>query len=349
VNTVTRLDELAPDELARLRETLGKRFRLGRRRNLREIGFGMAERGGRPDQQRPDAVCFHVREKCEPANSVDRFPAVVRVRLRRGSAYVQVCLKTDVIQIPKSGAELTGRTVRHLHDDPTATTGAVVAWRPSGEQRFRFGVLTVGHLVSHVRELPERRANIRVRVPPSRIHRDVRELGGVLLARTRRGDGSHLDAALVRVERSHLETAGWIDAEGGTPAIAVCPPTTLPAAIGRPGTALPRDTEVPFLVRRYFPVFKLIPSAGPLQQVLEVESGVAGSYAPGTSGTLWVIDDRPAVMQFGGWRDRGSRSLGYRRGLGQSLGPVLSWARDAAARQEGTASETLDTRIVRVM
>lgn len=349
MNTVTRLGELAPAELASLRETLAKRFRLGRRRNLREIGFGIAERDGRPDQQRPDAVCFHVHEKCQPTESIHRFPEEVRVRLRRGSAYVRVCLKTDVIQIPPSGAELTGRAVRHLHDDPTATTGAVVAWRPSGEQHFRFGVLTVGHLVSHVRELPERHANIRVRVPPSRRHRHVRELGGVLLARTRRGDGSRLDAALVRVDRSHLETAGWIDAEGEIPAIAVCPPPSLTGAIGRQGTTLPRDAEVPFRVRRFFPVFKLIPSAGPLKQVLEVESAVAGSYAPGTSGTLWVIDDRPGVMQFGGWREPGSGSLGYRRGLGQSLGAILRWARDTAARHERTPAQTLETRLVRVL
>ena len=155
----------------------------------------------------------------------------------------------------------------------------------------------------------------------------------MLLARSDRA--SQVDAAIVRVVKSTLVRAGLISSTVPTRGKRIRSPGLLMGDAGRRGLALPGRERVPFVVLRYLPVTSLVSELGTLVEVLDVSSARSGTFAPGRSGSLWLIERQASCQQFGGWETRGNRSASYRRGLGQSLAEILAWARGCTSRTAG--------------
>lgn len=354
MKTIRELRRLTPEELRRVRRTLLRRFGRLDPGNVLEIGFGVARRDGRDDPSRHQAVSVIVRDKRLPGTKAARIPASVRIRLRRGSGFVVAELATDVVSRQWEDWTPTRRPVRHLSGRQTAAATALVAWEESPNQAW--GLLTVGHPFAHVRHVPESAARVRVLVPGDGRGQGDRELGGRLLARSRHRDPRRVDAALVLVEHEHLVVAGWAGrAEGSRlsrlDAASVWPraASDLSRDLGRPGQAITPAGDQPFVVRRYFPEFRLIPQVGPIRDVLEVESPTPGAFAPGGSGSAWTIGGEPACLQFAGWMHPTDPSQSYRRGLGQPIVHVIGWAQANIAKRRADDSSAPAFRLVRLV
>ena len=359
MKTIRELRRLTPGELLRVRRTLLRRFRRLDPGNVLEIGFGVARRDGRDDPSRDQAVSVIVRDKRRPRTGAARIPASVRIRLRRGAGFVVAELATDVVSRQWEDWVPTRRPVRHLSGRQTAAATALVAWDDS--QGPAWGLLTVGHAFAHVRHVPESAARVRVLVPGDGRDHGERELGGRLLARSRSRDRHRVDAALVLVKQEHLVVAGWAErAEESLPSPhgspGVSPRTTADLArdLGRPGQAITPTGDHPFVVRRYFPEFRLIPQVGPIRDVLEVESPTPGAFAPGGSGSAWTIGGEPACLQFAGWMHPTDPAQSYRRGLGQPVVNVIDWGRaeiaaSRAADPSSPVSLSSPLRLVRLV
>lgn len=346
MQTIEHIDQLTVAELNRVRRTLLHRYAPEQTGHPFEVGFGIAEKSGQLDFSRRDAACFLVPRKRMPKRSQQQIPRLVTARLKRGSHFVLVKLWSDVIDVGRGEWHLTSQTIRHVTRPATATTGCLVAWRSQTDASFAWGAITVGHLFWHLRRVPEPGAEVRIFVPRSAQVAHDRELAGRLLARTHRRDGSRLDAALVQLSREQLESVGWIEPSAGTARLAVRAATQLSYDRGRQGLAIGPASQEPFLVTRYHPVFALIEAAGPIEDVIEVHSDTAQTFAPGNSGSLWVIDREACAIQFAGWDQPANPARSYQRGLGIALQPVLEWARTSLAQQHQQARTAIDLRLV---
>jgi hypothetical protein len=333
VKIVDRLANLSRDELRRMRTTLLGRYRLRGRGGVLEIGFGQAERSGRVDSRRPQAICFYVRRKRMPRRRQDRIPKVVEVRVRRQSHFVLVRLATDVLEVEIDSLIPTGLRLRNMASKRVATAGCVVAWRVPGLPQLQWGLLTVGHLFARRVQATEVRITIAQQGP----------LVGTLLARSQ--NASQVDGAIVQVDKRKLVDAGLISKRVSTRGKRVRAPHQLGRDVGRAGQTLPGRERVPFVVLRYLPETSLVPSLGTLVDVLDVSCKRAETFAPGRSGSLWLIERQAACQQFGGWETRAHPAENYRRGLGQSIARILDWARQELARIAGTA--LVDLRLIR--
>ncbi len=347
MDTITQLSQISIDELHRIRHTLCERYGVGRRGNILEIAFGVAEKGRNLDLRRRDSICFYVRDKRMPRAKRDRIPTIESIRIKRGGQYMVVCLTTDVIRIRRSWIRLTGRSIRHVSRRSRATAGCIVAWRIEPDQHFSWGVMTVGHLFAHLKSVPESAANVRVRISHSPGRRGDREIAGTLLARTHKGDGSRTDAALVQVQRSHLVAGRVLPSNASPDAQQVRGVASLQSDQLSPGVTVPDDSPIAFSVTRFYPVFNLISAIGPLDHVLDVQSETDHAFAPGRSGAMWIIARQGSCLQFAGWRIPGQPSRDYQIGSGQSLAKILGWARDAIARLAGSGRSVVDLRLVR--
>ncbi len=339
MKTVEQLGDLTRAELGRIRNTLKRRFRASGQDGVLEVGFGRAERRGALDPRRPESVCFYVRRKRMPRSKQQRIPAVVEVRVRRGPHLVRVRLPTDVLAVDASSLRPTGRTIRSAASTRRATAGCVLGWRVPGQRQLEWGVLTVGHLFGRQRRAPGSKPRVWIDAGGNR------ELEGALLVRSARA--SQVDAAIVRVAKSELVRAGLIAADVSTRGKRVRSSRQLARDTGHNGLTLPGREQVPFMVLRYLPVTSLVAELGTLVDVLDVRSTRAGTFAPGRSGSLWLIERQAACQQFGGWETRGKRSANYRRGLGQSLVEILAWAAKALARTAGAQATHVDLRLIR--
>lgn len=338
MKVVDRLADLSRAELGRIRTTLLARY--GLRSRVLEIGFGQAEKGGRVDRRRPQAICFYVGRKRLPRRRQDRIPAVVEVRLRRRSHFVLVRLPADVLEVRVSSLTPTGRTLRNLATaGGVATAGCVVAWRVPGLHRLEWGVLTVGHLFA--RKIPARGSATEIHLATGR----QRPLVGTLLARSH--GASQVDGAIVRVDKSAMVGAGLISRDVPTRGKRVREPHQLMLDMGRAGLTLPGRERVPFVVLRYLPETSLVPELGTLIDVLDVSCEQAETFAPGRSGSLWLIGRQAACQQFGGWETRGYPAENYRRGLGQSVAQILDWAREVLANSADGGATRVDLRLIR--
>jgi hypothetical protein len=168
-------------------------------------------------------------------------------------------------------------------------------------------------------------------------------LVGTLLARSQ--GASQVDGAIVRMDKRELVDAGLISKRVSTRGKRVRAAHQLRRDVGRAGQTLPGRERVPFVVLRYLPETSLVPSLGTLVDVLDVSCKRAETFAPGRSGSLWLIERQAACQQFGGWETRAQPAENYRRGLGQSIAQILDWARQELARIAGTGP--VDLRLIR--
>lgn len=338
METICELSGLSSDELCRIGKTLARRFDVRRDGNIRQLGFGVAERQGQIDPSRLDAVCFYVFRKRRPRAKADRIPARIAVRVRREQRFVLVGLATDVIEVDRRATTLTGRRIRHLSGDAFATAGAIVAWRTENSGPFDWGVITVGHLFREQRVVPEPIKNVRVRV------RGNREIEGRLLLRSSRRDA--VDAALVSVQRASLVRGAVLKANATTRRKRVRSIDQLITDQGAPGVTLPDQIPIPMTVLRYVPEFTLIPRVGRIRHVLDARSGRVNAFARGTSGAVWIIDDQASCHQFAGWQSTDPRQ-DYVRGAGQSLEFILDWICQQLAEMHGLTASDVDLRLIR--
>jgi hypothetical protein len=338
LKTIESLDRLSTDELARVRQTLFDRYDVGSRGNIVEIGFGVAQRSGKLDPIRPNAICFYVTNKRLPRLKVDRIPSRELVRVKRGHRFVLVSLATDVIEVDRRAAQLTGRGVRHVTDDTHARAGAILAWRFNSSGRFAWGVLTVGHLFWDRDAVPESTNDVRIRANGNR------QIKGRLMLRSLPESG--VDAAIVLVARTALVEGGLMRASTSVGGKSVRSVEKLSGDTMKLGTTLPGSRPIGFQVLRYLPEFSLIRSLGPIQHALDVRSNAPGTFRTGTSGSPWIIARQAACQQFAGWQSEHS-SQNYIGGIGQSLQTILTWCRDELATLYRRRTEQTELRLIR--
>ena len=338
METIKTLSELNADELRRIRQTLFDRFHIGKRGNVVEVGFGVAESAGRLDQQRTDAICFYVTDKVMPRAKLDRIPSQIEVRVKRGRRYVRVLLPSDVIELAGVAIQLSGRPIRHVSDPMIATAGAIVVWRFGRRGGFAYGVLTVGHLFWNRRTVPESNDDVRIRVKRNR------QIIGRLLLRSSPGDG--VDAAIVLSSRSALIEGGVLPVSAGTRAKKIRTVDQLISDRLRFGWTLPRTVAIPLVVLRYLPEFNLISEIGTIRHALDVRGEVPGMFGGGTSGAPWIIDSQAACQQFAGWESNDS-DQDYVRGTGQSLATILQWCRRQIANTYRKRLADTELRLIR--
>ncbi len=338
MKTIDALNDLAADELRRIRQTLFVRYGVGVRGNIVEVGFGVAEVAGQIDRQRPDAICFYVTRKRTPHSKADRIPDRIDVRVKRGSHFVLVQLPSDVVEIDRQAVQLSGRCVRHVSGQSFATAGAIVAWRFATQGRFAYGVLTVGHLFWNRTMVPERADDVRVRVGGNR------QILGRLILRSLPGDG--VDAAIVLSSRRALVEGGVLREGASIRGKKIRTVEQLTADRLRRGWTLPRSAAMPLVVLRYLPEFSLIDELGPVPHALDVRSDRAGTFRSGTSGAPWIIDRQAACQQFAGW-ESSAAGQNYTRGTGQSLATIFRWCRRRLASTYRQPLAGTELRLIR--
>jgi hypothetical protein len=336
MKTVSSLKELSVEELIKIRSLLHERFGIGKRGNIIDVAFGLAEVNGRIDRSRPDAVCFYVRHKRMPRAKVDRIPETIELRLKRGPRTVQVCLATDVIQIGTRQVRPTGeRIVRQRSNEP-ATTGGVVAWRLSGQAAWTWGVLTVGHVFKRVATVPE--ADPRVWIGTAAASR----IRGTLIARSKPLNRQHVDAALVVVERASLIQANLIPANVSTTGKRIRPVSVLKDDRGKSGFTFPEQVTIKLKVVRFLPISEMVPALGTLNYVIEADAA-AGVFGRGRSGSSWAVERQAACMQHGGLPSQ------FARGWGQALEYVFGWCVREIATIHDLPADAVELRLIRVI
>lgn len=346
---IESLNELALDELSRVRRTLARRFGITPTSPICELGFGHAEKQGQLDRSRPDAFCFWVQRKRQRIDDV-AIPAAVSVRLRRGQRFVELCLPTDVLQISQP-AELSGRRIRvGDHRQQHATAGCLIAYRvlpaadastpDSAPSTLTWAVLTVGHLLPDWRQ---RRAPLSGEVVGSLEGNAGQTVIGQLIARSQRHDGSQVDAALFVVQRRDLIAAGLLPENVSTRGKRVRSVQQLWQDHRSQGHALLSPQPIPIEIGRYYPQSSLVEQLGTLVHVFEAISLTPQTFAPGRSGTLWALQGHASGMQHAGYPTE------FTRGLGQALPVVLDWATSALAQLTDSHRNQVDLRLIRAL
>lgn len=333
---ICRLEEFRPGELERIRKTLRQRYGVGKRGNIIEIAFGAAEANGQLDLTRPDAICFYVRHKRTPRARVDRIPKKIEIRLRRGKRWVLVCMPTDVIDLGPRKIRPTGRMIKHVSGNDSGTAGCIVAWKLPGERLLTWGVLSVGHVFSHVVRVPQTQQRVLIESATTPVHL----FRGTLLARSKPRDG--IDAALVLVKRATLVRAQLMPENVSTGGKRVRPVESLETDRTNPGFTFPQETKIPFVVGRYLVVSDILPELGSVRNVIEANAR-GGAFAKGSSGSLWAVERQVACLQHGGL------SPLFSRGWGQSLETILAWIVAKIAAINRVPKRDVDLRLIRVI
>ena len=336
---IKQLKNLRTSELERIRLTLRKRFQANKRRNVIEVAFGVAEKDRQVDPDRLDAVCFYVKHKRMPRKKKLRIPKNIDVRIRRGKKFFLVCLPIDVIEIGTRKIRPTGRRVRDLRRADNATTGSVVAWRLTGETRFTWGLICVGHFFWQASSLPETNQQVRINSATNPLHR----FRGTLLARTTPNDGSRCDASLVCVKRATLIRAKLISKNQSTKGKKVREVDDLRLDRNRTGFTYPFRTRIPFSVFRFLTTSVLVEELGPIKNVIEAKSQTKNAFGSGRSGSTWVIKKQVACMQHGGLPNS------FLRGWGQSIETIAKWTVKQIASINRVAQKKVELRLIKVI
>jgi len=333
METLATLAELSVDELVRIREQLQRRFGIGQRGNIIEVAFGMAERHGELDLARPDAVCFYVRHKRRPRAIVDRIPPTLQFRLKRGEKFVQVCLLTDVIFIGTRQVRPTGEPIVHRPTGGRGTAGGVLVWKFPGDRQWNWGVLTVGHIFSRVRQIPESTASVHIDALSG-----IR-ISGTLIAAGLPFNSGQVDAAIVAVERADLIRAKLIQQNVSTKGKRLRSVELLKSDQGKMGFTFPRHKMLTIQVVRFLPISDMVPQLGTLANVVE---GVAevGVFGVGSSGSLWGIAGQVGGIQHGGLPPL------FQRGWGQAMELVGEWCRQQLAELHQVKEDQVEVRLV---
>lgn len=302
------MPELSPDEMLQMQRSLRRRFRIGKDKNLIDVGFGTATRRGNRDSKRGWSVCFFVKRKLEEVPDEKLLPEEVVLTLRQQGKVREVVLPTDVVELgdfSPSGSKIEFRSKK-------ATTGTVVAWKVKGERLLTWGVMTVGHL------LP-------VRLRAGRTHIGLiqgreYEFGGVLLAKSTRE--SQLDMALFKVPRQDLIDNRMMTASEARSRKRARSLYKLARDSGKRGETLSRFGTRAIQVEYYFPL-KRVDDLGQLKDILIADSWANQTFRKGTSGTAWTVASQSAAIQIAGEQSDFSP---FKRGMGQALTTGLAWA-----------------------
>jgi hypothetical protein len=323
-------EDLTPDERRRVRATLRKKFVTAARPQVIDVTLGAAlkQAEGRSDPQRVWAACFHVRKKLARPSSDARLPREVTVRVRRGGHFETLTLPTDVIDLSGLTATGTDLLMPRVSADPVAsvpaTGGLLFEWLvPSAVGPIPFqGLLTVGHSCDPPEAFGPSGGPVAIRTPAGL-------KSGRLFARSM----FRIDAALSTADRSNL-------------VIPQLHPIRPLAAIehdkDRPGRSLRADGAVPFVVSSP-PQNQVLPDPwnGSQQNLVRVESPVTDAFAPGTSGSVWVIDD-PATGPQAAMIQLAAFDNGFRIGLGQVIDlTLLPWALARIAARPGVDPDSI--------
>jgi len=337
---IKQLSDLNRSELEKIRTTLNKRFDIGKRGNVIEIAFGVAEKDGKLDLTRRNAICFYVTSKRNPRAKSDRIPKCIEIRICRRRKYFLVCMATDVIELGTKKIQPTGKRVRDLRRTDFATTGCVIAWRTSGHQtRLTWGLLSVGHYFNHVALVPETTQQVRINSSTTPLHR----FRGTLIARTQARDSNESDAALIRVARSSLVRAQLIDSNQSTVGKTVRRVVDLQQDRGRAGFTFPIRTRLSFVVARYLPLSNIVPVLGPIRDVIEATSGTSNAFGGGRSGSVWVIGRQVACTQHAGLANS------YTRGWGQSVATIFEWAISEIAQINNVLPIDVELKVIKIV
>jgi len=308
-----------PDTLPKVLASLKRRFlSRGSAKQFGLIGLtiGVARKGGQPDLGRSYAVRFEVDKKLKQIRSPRRpLPTSVKVRVKQGSGFKTVTLPTDVVvadEIIPSGRMLDTPTIA---GPDNAATGVVVNWKamigPAAVDWW--GVLTVGHACS-----------------------DPIDLGGSALGWWNARVGTNFLTPLVaRTQMSGLDVAIFLvaDSDLTQDGIAINTQATLlagamftnPTRLGEslnpnlPGVRVSIQAHTP-------PQNRELGSLGMKHNIVEAESVNALAFAPGSSGSVWLLNDDTgtplaACMQLA--TKKNDHSVGYAQVLD---GTILDWA-----------------------
>ncbi len=317
------MDDLTIDEMRRIQRTLRKRFHVGRRTNIIDIGFGAALKRGRFQPNRGLCLSFLVRHKKTPRRMRDRIPPSVEVRVKRGRRFQKLEFPTDVVAV--GGLTATGRRLeyrtRHV------TTGVIVAWRDSGNTQLSWGLLTVGHVFPRLSGIPPSRRKVKVVTTRGNFF-------GELVAKSDRDNG--IDAAIALVERQELIAKKLMTNSQAGRRIVPRPLARLQRDRRKTGATLRTAGKRSFLVHAFFPRLR-IPDVGELDCVVSAMAPTAGTFAQGTSGTSWLIVNQAACLQVAG------RAPDYRQGFGQALSVIIDWAASELQQQRDIENDSFRT------
>lgn len=336
MQTVSSLEELSLDELGAIRRQLQRRFGIGNRGNIIDVAFGMAEANGQLDPSRPDSICFYVRHKRKPRAKIDRIPATIDCRLKRGRRFVRVRLATDVILLGTRQVRPSGEPISHSRSRGNGITGGVIGWRLSDRKSWTWGVITVGHLFANLNVVPESTPLVRIGRP------SANAVAGTLIARSKPFNRQQVDAAIVMVPREQLVAADMLPETSSTRGKRIRPVTALKNDQGKQGFSFPRAVIVKLRVVRFLPISDLVPALGSLRFVVEAIA-MPGTFAVGRSGSMWAVQRQAAGIQHGGLPTQ------FHRGWGQSLEFALQWCVQEIAILEDVAADDVDLRLMRVI
>ncbi|MEL6108178.1 MAG: hypothetical protein AAFU85_19295 [Planctomycetota bacterium] len=324
---ITSLDELTHCELSRIRATLVARFKVSSRSNIRDVTFGVAEKDGELDESRPNSILFFVKNKRGVTDG--RLPRSVRVRVRRGRQFVSVELDSDVVELG-GRAKLTGKRIYFRGRSRNGgTAGCVVVWKRVGTHRFKWGVLTVSHIMPNDQDVPEQGTSVLLTGPLAR------QRGRLVALST----GTGLDAALVQVSRAQLVQTGVISQSQSTRGLKIRDRDQLAIDRGAKGFTRPIKGALPITVQAFTSEFSMLEEEiGVLTDVVQVSSA-RGAFVKGTSGSLWSIKRQVACLQFG---QIGNSS----RGLGQPIAEIVEWAASTVGSHGRIPRSEVDFRVV---
>ncbi len=318
---------LAANELVALQRQLRTEVGVTTRSNILDISFGAATRNrNRLDVNRGFVACFLVRDKWNGRLDYRRktlIPREVVGWVQRGRRRIPVPLLTDVVQTGRfvpTGRLFGGRGVGQ------ATVGLVITWRenlPLGPTPM-WGLVTVGHAFGS-------RSSSAVQ-----IERDGFEAcRGELMARSDVGSEG-VDAAIIAVSRGSLVRSEIIPAQLGLnqlpQGLKELREEQLSALVSRAGISLRPGTPVRFSATRVLPSHR-VKRLGVINNVV-LAVGQDNAFAPGTSGSFWQLDHRPAALQIAGNENR------FDVGLAQSLESTFAWCRTVLKRNRGFIQES---------
>lgn len=316
------MNDLTPDEMRRIQQTIRRRYPADPCSNILAVGFGPADKNGESDPNRPFAACYYVKKKKATVPKAQRIPKELSVRVKRGKTFVTLTIRTDVVETPRfapSSRFVTDTGVR------IGSAGMLVTWKRDGEARA-WGIVTAGHLFAGGQTTAALKADLLVGT--TTIPVDVFQPSAA---------DPLLDVALLEITPGMLNLAGLKPPTVPPPQAPFWSEEELTAAFGPnrtnaiPGVSLrPENDDPKFVTKRYFPKSDdLIPTLGNLSNIVHVRGTSAvnpAPFIPGTSGSAWTIQGRAAAVQVG--RNLASSPTAgdeNTEGLAQFLHTQLKW------------------------
>lgn len=320
------MNDLTPDEMRRIQQTIRRRYPTDPDSNILAVGFGPADKNGKFDPERPFAACYYVKKKKRKKSVPDdqRIPEELSVRVKRGKTFVTVPLRTDVVKAPQfapSSRFVTDTGAR------LGSAGMLVTWKRPDVPR-EWGIVTAGHLFAGGQTTAALKVDLLIGT------------AAILVDVFQPSEAPPLlDVALLEITPSMLTLAGlkppvvpppqgnfWTEAEL-TAAFGPSNTTSIPGVSLRPE----RDDPT-FVTKRYFPRSEnLIPALGDLSNIIHVAGTNAvnpAPFIPGTSGSAWKIQGRAAAVQVGrNLKVKPTDPEENTEGLAQCLDTQLKWVR----------------------